>query len=508
MGTNKAPQGINYLPNANTVEYQLFPEEYFSGCDITIYFGDIAVSDISGMQFELQEKVNPIFGYASHTWDAVSRGNRYVSGYFKIPFKEAGYIETILSHIAESDDNSRPEIAYKMAGLEGPAWIADTKQTIEEYLKARTVGSKDIATTVPNTIFKNKTPIKPGDIGDHISEIRRLYTKAYTSKGWNNPFDEDGSTNEVIKFFNDNTCWSYDSMKEWAPTWSSYAYQPGATGAHKTNSYVLPIQHRLAQMSDGSTDSTDYWALNDSYWGPRTTRVAIQMCQAFGNEGTALRAAADEMQASANANSEGVSSVKPAALIMELASIHETEEDKKRYSADMYRTALWIKTQTGTSAGDNSSIKDKGVITETDLRYLYELAGESYDGTKTDTVKDVGAGINPEIRFAKYEQEVWGRSFSQDDKHQFQTFFYTDREQKDGTNTQEKLKKTGFDIYITYGPMPEAIVTNGYKLPDNFTFNTTVKSIKNIQLTSTSQVLNADGQPIEEIYGFIAQDID
>lgn len=508
MGTGKIPQGINYKPNANTVEYQLFPEEYFSGCDVTVYFGDIFVSDISALQFELQEKVNPVFGYASRTWDAVARGNRMVSGYFKIPFKEAGYIETILGHIAESDNNSRPEIAYKMAGTTGPAWIADTKQTIEEYLTNRTVGSTSTSTTIPNSVFKDKLPVKPGDIGDHITEIRRLYTKAYEKNGWGDPFDQSGSTNEVVKYFNDHGCWSYDAMKEWAPTWSSYAYQPGATGAHKTSDYVLPIQHRLAQMSDGSSESTDYIYLNDKYWGPRTTKVAIQLCQAFGGEGTELRKAADEMQASANANSEKVSSVKPAALIMELASVHPTEDDKKRYSADMYRTALWIKTETGTSAGDNSSLKDKGTITEADLRYLYELAGETYDGSKTEQVQSAGAGINPEQRLSEYEQEIWGRSFSNDDKHQFQTFFYTDREQKDGTNVQEKLKKTGFDVYITYGPMPEAIVTNGYKLPDAFTFNTTVKSIKNIQLTSTSQVINSDGQPVEEIYGFIAQDLD
>lgn len=68
---------------ANT---RLFPFEYFSGADVTIYVGDQKVADVAAIGYQLSEQLMPIFGYASRTFDHISRGNRIVSGQLMVPY--------------------------------------------------------------------------------------------------------------------------------------------------------------------------------------------------------------------------------------------------------------------------------------------------------------------------------------------------------------------------------------------------------------------------------------
>lgn len=81
------------------VEYQRFNEDYFSGCDVAIYFGDVFVDEIVSLQFDLTENVAPIYGYASYTFDTVARGNRIIQGAFQIAFKESYYIHAVTNQI-------------------------------------------------------------------------------------------------------------------------------------------------------------------------------------------------------------------------------------------------------------------------------------------------------------------------------------------------------------------------------------------------------------------------
>lgn len=83
------------------VEYRRFNEDYFSGADVRIYFGDIWVDEITRLEFTLQENVAPIYGYASYTWDKVARGSRQIQGSFSINFKESYYLFAVLEKLAE-----------------------------------------------------------------------------------------------------------------------------------------------------------------------------------------------------------------------------------------------------------------------------------------------------------------------------------------------------------------------------------------------------------------------
>ena len=98
MADGRKIRRFEYKPSTTT-EYQRFKEEYFTGQDIRIFFGDIWVDEITSLEFTLQEQVAPIFGYASYTWDKVARGNRFIQGSFSINFKESYYLHSIMNSL-------------------------------------------------------------------------------------------------------------------------------------------------------------------------------------------------------------------------------------------------------------------------------------------------------------------------------------------------------------------------------------------------------------------------
>lgn len=75
---------------------RLFPYEYFTGADVTLYIGRIKLVDIAAISYQVTEQLLPIYGYASRTFDAMARGTRLVTGQLMIPYKSAkGLMEQI-----------------------------------------------------------------------------------------------------------------------------------------------------------------------------------------------------------------------------------------------------------------------------------------------------------------------------------------------------------------------------------------------------------------------------
>jgi hypothetical protein len=165
--TIPAPQGNIYRRPDTRLEYQLFSEDYFSGADVNIFFGDIWVDEAVSLGFSMQEEVLPIYGYASYTFDTVARGRRIVQGSFGINFKNVGYLQQILANanaiqyavqsaqqegIIKPDDFKKYKLdeILKMYGKESFDQIAD------EYEKALWGVSEDesnLLSSPMNTYF-------------------------------------------------------------------------------------------------------------------------------------------------------------------------------------------------------------------------------------------------------------------------------------------------------------------------------------------------------------------
>lgn len=93
-----SPQQDSYNKKDTRIEYQLYSQEYFSGADMHIYFGDIWVDDITSLEFTLQEETLPIYGYNSYTFDALARGRRQIMGAFTMNFTSVGYLQQVMEH--------------------------------------------------------------------------------------------------------------------------------------------------------------------------------------------------------------------------------------------------------------------------------------------------------------------------------------------------------------------------------------------------------------------------
>jgi hypothetical protein len=148
--------GYNYPTLQTTTEYQRFNNDYFTGADVRLYMGDIWVDEITSISFELEEQVQPIYGYASYTFDKVARGTRIIRGSFSINFKESFYLHGVLNSL-------QSKLKEQQAG-KGSVFDVETfkkgvtvEHLIEQASKGRSFGA--VADDLENA-FWGKSPDK------------------------------------------------------------------------------------------------------------------------------------------------------------------------------------------------------------------------------------------------------------------------------------------------------------------------------------------------------------
>ena len=83
--------------NIKATELQQF--SYYTGSQISVWFGDIWVDDIMTIRWQYNQEKRPLFGYASQHFDAVARGQVIVQGDFVINFREKGYISYVMQNL-------------------------------------------------------------------------------------------------------------------------------------------------------------------------------------------------------------------------------------------------------------------------------------------------------------------------------------------------------------------------------------------------------------------------
>ena len=111
-----------------------YPEEYFSGADVSIYIGNTWIDEVSNLSFELMEQVMPIFGYASRTYDTVARGQRIVRGSFSINFKESNYLYDVIEEYILQQTACDIKVATKIDPRLNLYSPVGTQPSIEEVL--------------------------------------------------------------------------------------------------------------------------------------------------------------------------------------------------------------------------------------------------------------------------------------------------------------------------------------------------------------------------------------
>jgi len=134
------PRGIQYnKKQLQETNYQLFPESYFTGADVKIYFGDLFIDEILGITFALTENRKPLYSYASRTFKEVAISQRIVQGKFYIAFREAGYLSGVFDHLGQlgsisQQENSIKDIIIKGNGNTKSKYVADALTTFDALL--------------------------------------------------------------------------------------------------------------------------------------------------------------------------------------------------------------------------------------------------------------------------------------------------------------------------------------------------------------------------------------
>ena len=123
-----------YIPRTKQVEENLFIEEYYSNTDTKIYADGVEQTEISYINYSLQEQLKPIYGYASHTFDDIAIGNRIVTGILKTPIKNIDINDTPDDIAARANNSNHNYIApdildynnHEQAKVDNTEWIGST----------------------------------------------------------------------------------------------------------------------------------------------------------------------------------------------------------------------------------------------------------------------------------------------------------------------------------------------------------------------------------------------
>lgn len=138
----------------------------------------------------------------------------------------------------------------------------------------------------------------------------------------------------------------------------------------------------------------------------------------------------------------------------------------------------------------------------------YNLVAEKGRANKDTPVDDLVKNFDELAE--QYEDALWGKGKTDVElleSRPTDTFFYGDNYNKNN----KKLKDHGFNILITYGSEDLSsgcggCVPKGANNEANL-YSTTAQTIVNVQLTGCSQRVDPSGNPVQEVYTFIAKDI-
>lgn len=142
----------------NRVNFATYPQDYYTGTQVRIYFGSVWVDDIATIQYQTTHSKTPLYGYADHQFRAVAKGQFMVRGSFTIAFKEVGYLYNIMKLWREDKsgyDRLKKSDSSTTKGAEEFLKIIGAGDTIEKAMDMMSKGSdfEDASEVMENVIW-------------------------------------------------------------------------------------------------------------------------------------------------------------------------------------------------------------------------------------------------------------------------------------------------------------------------------------------------------------------
>lgn len=588
LNNTTVSQGVAF--NRHQRDYQLFPEEYFTATDCQVYFNDVYMDDITGLSFSLSEVTEPIYGYASNTWDYFARGKRVVHGQFRIAFKEAGYLWTLMDHFGQLNGQQKTHLAYLMNneirnvynGFNGAPHVTfgQVLENIEGLLDRTHLdpGLKYGDTSKKETVVVNyKWNVNPVmKIGDSDSNERHK----------NQEPDLKGNTTSIKQlqqWLIDNKYGFEERKFNWTPAYGGDKWYKGpswtANGDKSTNrskqvstpvmkyddyfnkSYTKDKIKKNGDIIPGGGRLGTKWYMLVRYW-PDNSAGRLHQPISKGTVGGLARSqyelefqqAVDRYPGKLNGfwmgdpnntmRYDGRYGSGPTAGVQLLHKLAEKDDGSGGYYVSDYTKGLLEQGLTKPTGEYDFATKlavwafQSNMVKEGKLK---QPSPNFYPNGQVDVAtrdlmtytKEVDVVVEGkslyapgeayESRMALYEREVWGHRFvdEAEEVRNLESFFYRGRRDENDKLYTEPLFQKGIDIYINYGPLSHYVkakfeqynvgekLVGGTSLADDVSFNTTVKAIRNVQIHQVEQIIDPNtGHCIEEVYHFIAKDLD
>lgn len=174
-------------------DYQIYSSDYYTGCDVSVFFGNVWIDEINSIGFSMEEKAMPVFGYADYVYNRILKGNRVVQGSFRLNFTESGYLYTIMDAIkgSKADIKSIASTAKTSYALDQMKFQYKNKSGLtitapfEEYAdnyEDLMWGKKDTAvSTINSPLLAKQTFDIVITYGPYVNKAHTLSTKASNS---------------------------------------------------------------------------------------------------------------------------------------------------------------------------------------------------------------------------------------------------------------------------------------------------------------------------------------
>jgi hypothetical protein len=181
---------IAYAPSYSTH----YPVEYFSGIDVSIFFGEEYIDEINNFEFTLREVCMPVYSYASYTPNRIINGSRLVTGSFQINMRPGNYLHEILNQdVSNALANSTPAASMTVALPGGiyaqpdpsidpdgfAAWVVNQKRIHWDQISTLVAAGDSVADTKPYfnnsfTILMAYGDLDAIDINRNIGRVRTI----------------------------------------------------------------------------------------------------------------------------------------------------------------------------------------------------------------------------------------------------------------------------------------------------------------------------------------------
>ena len=126
----------DYITNINKFDF-------YSGSQITVWFGNILIDDINSIQWIRTQSKRPIFGYASQLFDGIAKGIVLIQGNFSINFRQTGYLSAVMLKIKNLYNTVAPTDATQKVKFNQSEWPV-IRDLIGTHLKNGTFGPQSV----------------------------------------------------------------------------------------------------------------------------------------------------------------------------------------------------------------------------------------------------------------------------------------------------------------------------------------------------------------------------